>query len=296
MPEVEVGTKRSADYEEFDDQVKVSKSDEMEVRLLLLERNCGAIIGKGGENVSRLRTAYNVNVQMPSSRTVDRAFSVKGTMEDCLGVIKELLAHSTQAPFSTNQQCSMEINLLVQTGTIGSVLGKGGERIKEIREATNAKIKVYEECLPNSNERVIAIGGDNDQQILIALTTILNILKDLPLRGRPRYYDPANKATEIMESLGMPSIPNNWGNDTNPFLQLQTVTSITAPNDLCGAIIGKGGSRIRDVRQQSGASVNFSESEKDSKEDRTITITGTQQQVQLAEQFITQYMRNYGHR
>jgi len=300
MPEVEVGAKRGADNEEYDEQVsKVAKSDDMEVRLLLLERSCGAIIGKGGENITRLRNTYNVNVQMPGTRTVDRAFTVKGTMENCLGVIKEILVHANQVPYSTNQQCSIEINLLVQTTTIGSILGKGGERIKEIREATDAKIKVYEECLGGSNERVIAIGGDDDQQILIALTTILNILKDIPSKSRPRYYDPSNKSNDVMGNMGAMGMPNqdpwqNSGNNSSAFLQLPTVTTINAPNDLCGAIIGKGGSRIREVRNNSHATIQFSESEKESTEDRVITITGTQQQVQMAEQLISQYMRNYG--
>jgi len=302
MREVEVGTKRSTEYEEGEEQVtKVTKSDDddMEVRLLLLERSCGGIIGKGGENITRLRTTYNVNVQMPSARTVDRPFSVWGTMENCLGVIKEVLAHANQVPYSTKQQCSIEANLLVQTGMIGSILGKGGERIKEIREATNAKIKIYEECLPGSNERVIAIGGDNDQQILIVMTTILNIIKEVPSKSRPRYYDPANPAnqpSEMMSSSGgfaMQNMENSWQNGPPPlFLTLQTVTTITAPNEVCGAIIGKGGSRIREVRHNSGADIKFSESNKDSTEDRTITISGTQQQVQMAEQLITQYMQN----
>jgi len=299
MREVEVGTKRSTDYEEDSEQVtKVAKSDDdIEVRLLLLERSCGGIIGKGGENITRLRTTYNVNVQMPSARTVDRPFSVRGTMENCLGVIKEVLAHSTQVPYSTNQQCNMEANLLVQTSMIGSILGKGGERIKEIREATSAKIKIYEECLPSSNERVIAIGGEDDQQILIVMTTILNIIKEVPSKSRPRYYDPANPTNNEMmgggAGLAMQNMENSWqSGPPSLFLTLQTVTTITAPNEVCGAIIGKGGSRIREVRHNSGADIKFSESERDSVEDRTITITGTQQQVQMAEQLISQYMQN----
>lgn len=44
-----------------------------------------------------------------------------------------------------------------------------------------------------------------------------------------------------------------------------------------------------DCRQASGAQINFSEGNKESKEDRIITITGAQEQVQIAEQLMTQW-------
>jgi len=296
MPEVEVGAKRSMD-EDDRSSTKHAKSDgeeeDVEIRLLLLERSCGGIIGKGGENISRLRNHYNVHVQMPSTRSVDRAFTVRGNMENCISVVKELMIHSTQGPYSTNQQCAVELNLLVQTSMIGSILGKGGERIKEIREATNAKVKVYEECLPCSNERVIAIGGEENKQVLVALSTILNIIKDIPQRSRARYYDPSNKGGDGSGFGGRDSYHSDRDRDSSPFTQLHTVMNITAPNDICGAIIGKGGSRVREVRHTSGATITFSESEKDGDGDRVITISGPQGQVQVAQQLITQQCGRY---
>ena len=117
MPEVEVGAKRSMDQDEHSSKKHARSEDredshddneeDIEVRLLLLERSCGAVIGKGGENISRLRNHFNVYVQMPSTRTVDRAFTVKGSMDSCVGVVKELLAVTTQGPYSTNQQCEV---------------------------------------------------------------------------------------------------------------------------------------------------------------------------------------------
>jgi len=287
------------------------EEEDIEVRLLLLERSCGGIIGKGGENISRLRNHYNVYLQMPSTRTVDRTFTVKGSMDSCIGVVKDIMVYSTQGPYSTNQQCEVELNLLVQTSMIGSILGKGGERIKEIREATNAKVKIYEECLPCSNERVIAIGGDENKQVLVALSTILNIIKDIPQRSRARYYEPGQKdggsydrgdrgrgdwhRSDSRSSRRSSDRDRDRDRDrdhsSSLFTQLHTVMEITAPNDICGAIIGKGGSRVREVRQASGATVSFSEGDKDS--DRVITISGTQGQVQTAQQLITQQCSRY---
>jgi len=301
MGDVEVGTKRSAGYDEYEnDSLKVSKSDGIQVRMLLVGQSCGAIVGKGGENLSRLRKEYNVDVQMPGARTVDRVFAMNGNLDDCLNVVKEILPHAPKAPYPVAQKTELEVNILVDTDLVGQILGKGGSKIKEIREESNTKIKVYQDCLPNSTERVVAIGGE-EQQIVEALKAILDILANVPRRSAPMYYDPINKPSEIMGSgiTGGGRVQNSWGNDTtgnighqSDFLQVETETKITVNNEMCGAIIGKGGLRIREIKNVSGARINISESDKESKQDRIITINGTQQQVQAAEQLMTQSVRN----
>ena len=55
---------------------------------------------------------------------------------------------------------------------------------------------------------------------------------------------------------------------------------------LAGSIIGKGGQRIKQIRSESGASIKIDEPLEGS-EDRIITITGTQDQIQNA-QFLLQ--------
>lgn len=43
------------------------------------------------------------------------------------------------------------------------VLGKGGSKIKEIRESTGCSIQVASEMLPNSTERAVTLSGSADQ-------------------------------------------------------------------------------------------------------------------------------------
>ncbi|KAK2547814.1 Poly(rC)-binding protein 3 [Acropora cervicornis] len=52
-----------------------------------------------------------------------------------------------------------EIQMLVQRSQVGSVIGRGGYKIKETREKTGAQIKVFADCLPDSSERVVSISG-----------------------------------------------------------------------------------------------------------------------------------------
>ena len=50
---------------------------------------------------------------------------------------------------------------------------------------------------------------------------------------------------------------------------------------MVGAIIGRGGAKIRDIRLQSGAQVKIGDPESGATT-RTVTITGSEQGVQLA--------------
>lgn len=59
-------------------------------------------------------------------------------------------------------------------------------------------------------------------------------------------------------------------------------TSLCCDCQLAGSIIGKGGQRIKQIRHESGASIKIDEPLQGS-EDRIITITGTQDQIQNAQ-------------
>jgi len=309
MPEVEVGQKRDSAYT-YDDEAPKKLKTEMKMRLLLVGRYCGLVIGKGGENLARLRKEYNVNLDIPSSQSHDRVFTVVGDPDGCAGVVKEILPSCQQAPYPVGQKSAFEINLLVATEIVGMVIGKGGEKLKEIRDQTNARIKVYQDCLPDSNERVVAIAGDAEEEVLSALNIILPMLCDARRVAPFHPYDPNMKQGEIMGSgmtgsglspgisqgmmnQGMQQMGAMQGMDMDgPFGKLNTVTCITVPNDLCGAIIGKAGVRINEVRNTSGATIEFAESTEGQERTRTITITGTQQQVNLAEQLMGECVRN----
>lgn len=69
-------------------------------------------------------------------------------------------------------------------------------------------------------------------------------------------------------------------------------TQVTIPKDLAGSIIGKGGQRIKQIRHESGASIKIDEP-LDGSEDRIITITGTQDQIQNAQYLLQNSVKQY---
>lgn len=58
--------------------------------------------------------------------------------------------------------------------------------------------------------------------------------------------------------------------------------SFNAIVKLAGLIIGKGGTRIKEIRQKSGAGISIEDPTTDS-DDRIITITGTAEAIQSAQ-------------
>ena len=56
---------------------------------------------------------------------------------------------------------------------------------------------------------------------------------------------------------------------------------IFIPNDMVGAIIGKGGAKINEIRQLSGSVIKINEPQDNSNE-RLVTITGTSECNQMA--------------
>ncbi|TKC47182.1 hypothetical protein EI555_018294 [Monodon monoceros] len=69
-------------------------------------------------------------------------------------------------------------------------------------------------------------------------------------------------------------------------------TQVTIPKDLAGSIIGKGGQRIKQIHHESGASIKIDEPLEGS-EDRIITITGTRDQIQNAQDLLQDSVKQY---
>ena len=53
----------------------------------------------------------------------------------------------------------MVVRLIVPASQCGSLIGKGGSKIKEIRESSGAAMQVSADMLPHSTERIVHISG-----------------------------------------------------------------------------------------------------------------------------------------
>ena len=65
---------------------------------------------------------------------------------------------SSSASTSSKSSSGVALKLVVPASQCGSLIGKGGSKIKDIREVTGASVQVASELLPNSTERTVTIG------------------------------------------------------------------------------------------------------------------------------------------
>jgi len=117
--------------------------------------------------------------------------------------------------------------LLVPARRVGSVIGKGGQIVKTIREETNSKIRVCEGIL-QCEDRVIVIAAredaGDDSEDSNAQVALLKV------------HDRLVEAEENTQGL---------------------MTRMLVCHTQAGCIIGKGGKIIKDIRESSGANIKI---------------------------------------
>ncbi|XP_016102824.1 heterogeneous nuclear ribonucleoprotein K-like isoform X1 [Sinocyclocheilus grahami] len=204
--------KRSAeDTEEEQPHKRSRNSDDMvELRILLQSKNAGAVIGKGGKNIKALRTDYNATVSVPDSSGPERILSVSAdiptvaeillkvipTLEErssTCAVVKTMLPKDPYRKFSYQHHHDVdfdcELRMLIHQSLAGSIIGVKGAKIKELRESTQTTIKLFQECCPQSTDRVVLVGG-KAERVVQCIKTMMELIVEAPIKGRAQQYDP----------------------------------------------------------------------------------------------------------
>ncbi|XP_066248523.1 poly(rC)-binding protein 3 isoform X6 [Euwallacea similis] len=373
------------------------------IRLIMQGKEVGSIIGKKGEIVKRFREESGAKINISDGSCPERIVTVTGppsSIFKAFSLIAKKFEEWCSSQFQDNVNSGVPrppitLRLIVPASQCGSLIGKGGSKIKEIREVTGASIQVASEMLPNSTERAVTISGTGEA-ITQCIYHICNVMLESPPKGatipyRPKpqvggpvilaggqaytiqgnyavpahadvstplispllaphhgaAFGPAMAAvapqpppTAIFElkngplpahaalppqhllpdvatltknplaglaALGLGGLaPANTGG-LNPAAlaalagsQLRTsnsrtqqntnqqTTEMTVPNELIGCVIGKGGTKIAEIRQISGAMIRISncDDRETGSSDRTITISGAPDAVALAQYLI----------
>ncbi|XP_012272638.1 heterogeneous nuclear ribonucleoprotein K isoform X2 [Orussus abietinus] len=286
-----------------------------ELRLLIPSKVAGSIIGKGGQNITKLRSQYKASITVPDCPGPERVLTISSDLDTVLQVVNEVVPNLEEngTKHGTDE---IDVRMLVHQSQAGCVIGKGGLKIKELREKTGARIKIYTNCCPHSTDRVISICG-KPATCVESIRELIATIKTSPMRGVNNPYDPHNFDDFYAEEyggygsgeggqdngwgmqggatnglggnsgIGGPSLGNNQGNQGN-LGGNKTSTQVTIPQNLAGAIIGKGGARIRKIRSDSGAGIMIDDELLPGSNDRIITISGLPSQIQMAQYLLQQ--------
>lgn len=101
---------------------------------------------------------------MPSQRFVTPRATIDtlANYPQAFGLIVRTLNQEDMETPSTSTSKTYPMRLLIPHILIGSIIGKAGVRIREIQEASNAKLNASDTMLPNSGERSLVVLGVAD--------------------------------------------------------------------------------------------------------------------------------------
>jgi len=168
------------------------KEGGIEMRILLPSKDAGAIIGRGGANIKKLRQEHKTQIQVPDCNGPERLLLISGDLDTCIKALLDVIPLlEDNQKFSNDGGGATELRLLVHQSQAGCIIGRGGDKIKELRIKHNLDMKVYSECAPMSTERVCQMKGKSPD-IVQCLREAIALLETAPPKGMSRPYDPHN--------------------------------------------------------------------------------------------------------
>ncbi|CAL4060191.1 unnamed protein product [Meganyctiphanes norvegica] len=208
-------------------------SASLSMRLLMQGKEVGSIIGKKGEIVKRFREESGAKINISDGSCPERIVTVTGSTDAIFTAFKlicakfeEFLGQMYQNNGSAGggggggqQRPPITLRLIVPASQCGSLIGKGGSKIKEIREVTGASIQVASEMLPNSTERAVTVSGTSEA-ITQCIYNICCVMLESPPKGATIPYRPkpqvaggpvilaGGQAYTIQGNYAVPSAPD----------------------------------------------------------------------------------------
>nr|CAD2167475.1 unnamed protein product [Meloidogyne enterolobii] len=151
------------------------------VRMLMQGKDVGSIIGKKGDFIRQIRENSGAKINITDGSCPERIVTISGTFAAIDQAFTLIVRKFEEIPAS---QC-------------GSLIGKGGSKIREIRDKTGASLQVANEMLSNSTEKPVTISG-NSEALIGCMQHVCHILLDSPAKGPTIQYKPLGTLTNIL--------------------------------------------------------------------------------------------------
>ncbi|OQV21147.1 putative Far upstream element-binding protein 3 [Hypsibius exemplaris] len=233
----------------------------------------GQIIGKGGETIRSLQDKARVRMFLiqdvdPASPT--KPIKITGDperVEHARQLVEEMINQPDGPGGDRGGQVQEQIRVPRQS--VGVIIGKGGETIRDIQSETGARIQFVDlhSDNPNETEKTCLISG-RPPQVQEAKRMVEGLL--------------ANSAQMAQQKLmmGAPQMHQK------PRFECEEVFKVPAART--GVVIGKGGETIRMICERSGAKVELDRNHPQTADDRIFHIRGSRECVEAAKQIITE--------
>ncbi|CAO3612504.1 unnamed protein product [Mucor fragilis] len=207
---------------------------------------------------------------------------------------------NTTPSAANNSNAVATIRLLISHNLMGTVIGRQGAKIKHIQDTSGVRMIASKTLLPQSTERVVEVRGTVDAIHKAILEIGRCLIEDKERAYGTILYNPTKVNTNInglndhriqQQQQQHNVIRTGNGSDFSShdferqqqqqqqqaFLNDPNVRTqnISIPSDMVGCIIGKGGSKISEIRRLSGSRISIAKVPHDESGERMFTIQGT---------------------
>ncbi|KAM3874265.1 far upstream element-binding protein 3 [Diretmus argenteus] len=204
------------------------------------DKMVGFIIGKGGEQISRIQSESGCKIQIAadSGGMLDRPCTLTGSPENidqAKRLLSEIVEQCRYGPgFHNDMDGNSAIQqILIPANKVGLVIGKGGETIKQLQERTGVQmIMIQDDPMPTGADKPLRITGD-PYKVQQARELVVKLIRDKD-QGEFR--------------VGRGDFGSKTGGSS---------LDVVVPRFAVGIIIGRNGEMIKKIQNDAGVRIQF---------------------------------------
>jgi len=162
------------------------------LRLLISREEVQYLFGTDETLLQLLRQQTGAQISMTDPGAHERVLTIIGALDiifKAFSLVCRKLWEFVMSLSDPAQPRPLVLRLCVPAAQCGSIIGKQGAKIKEIRDITGAQINVSQESLPDSNERTVEIIGSGES-CLSTCYQVCSIMLETPVKSEVIYYSP----------------------------------------------------------------------------------------------------------
>ncbi|XP_065859190.1 uncharacterized protein [Euphorbia lathyris] len=278
---------------------KRAKVQDVIFRIVVPARQIGKVIGKEGCRIQRIREDTKATIKIADSvvRHEERVIIISSKendksvtdAENALKQIATLILKEDNGPAEASKVVAAghvaanTIRLLIAGSQAGFLIGMSGQNIEKLRNSSGASITV----LPPNQLPLCASALESDRVVQISgdVPVVLKAIEEIGCQLR---QNPPKQVISIS-----PTYNYGTARTTQPIVDPTSADYVTmemmVSEALVGGLIGRCGSNISRIRNESGAMIKVYGGKGEQK-DRHIQFGGTAQQVALAKLRVDEYL------
>nr|XP_029494416.1 far upstream element-binding protein 3-like isoform X1 [Oncorhynchus nerka]XP_029494417.1 far upstream element-binding protein 3-like isoform X1 [Oncorhynchus nerka] len=234
------------------------------------DRMVGFIIGRGGEQITRIQLESGCKIQIASESggMMDRACSLNGTpesIEQAKRMLGQIVDRCRNSPgFHSEAEDNSSVHeMLIPASKVGLVIGRGGDTIKQLQERIGVKMMMIQDGpMPTGVDKPLRITGD-PYKVHQARELVIEIIRD-------KYQGDLHS--------GRNDFASRLGGST---------LDVAVPRFAVGIVIGRSGEMIKKIQGDSGVRIQFKPDDGISPE-RIAQVMGQPDRCQHAVQLINE--------